>query len=104
MLLRLLLGLALSTSLHAEAIIEASGELSATTRDQHGDTVGGIGSGIVYDQKNDTYLCVSDRGPGDGTLPYRPSLCRLENRRAERSAGAQGHRVRHLPGRKRAPP
>lgn len=72
MLFRLFLGVAMATSLHAEAIIEASGELSATTRDRQGDTVGGIGSGIVYDQKNDTYLCVSDRGPGDGTLPYRP--------------------------------
>ncbi len=73
MLLRLsLLSLAATCSLHAQAVIEASGELAADVRDAHGDTIGGIGSGMVYDQKNDTYLAVSDRGPGDGTLPYRP--------------------------------
>lgn len=67
-----LLGLVALGGLHAQAVIEASGELASDVRDQHGDTVGGIGSGMVYDQKNDTYLAVSDRGPGDGTLPYRP--------------------------------
>ena len=72
MLLRLLLGVAFAATLHAETVIEASGDLSAETRDQNGDTIGGIGSGMVYDGKNDTYLAISDRGPGDGTLPYRP--------------------------------
>jgi hypothetical protein len=61
-------------NLAASAVVEAFGELPATVRDQHGDTVGGIGSGIVYDAKNDVYLMLSDRGPGDGTLPYRPRL------------------------------
>jgi hypothetical protein len=60
--------------LSASPVIEASGELSATIRDANGDTVGGIGSGIIYDAKTDEFLCLSDRGPGDGTLPYRPRI------------------------------
>lgn len=61
----------------AEVFIEASGELPADATDPGGDTIGGIGSGIVYDAANDVYLMVSDRGPGDGTLPYRPRLAVL---------------------------
>ncbi len=61
-------------NLPAAAVIEASGELPARTLDSNGDTVGGIGSGIVYDAKNDVFLMLSDRGPGDGTLPYRPRI------------------------------
>lgn len=72
MFIRFCLTLAVVSSLHAEAVIEAAGDLPADMRDSHGDTIGGIGSGIVYDKKTDTYLCISDRGPGDGTLPYRP--------------------------------
>lgn len=64
--------------LSAAAVIEASGELPATTTDANGDTIGGIGSGIVYDAKNDVYLSLSDRGPGDGTLPYRPRIAVLK--------------------------
>jgi hypothetical protein len=60
------------------AVIEATGELPAETRDANGDTVGGIGSGIVYDAKNDVFLMISDRGPGDGTLPYRPRIAVLK--------------------------
>lgn len=61
-------------NLSAAAVIEASGELPAHTLDANGDTVGGIGSGIVYDANNDVFLMISDRGPGDGTLPYRPRI------------------------------
>jgi len=58
--------------LNAAAVVEASGELPADARDEHGDTIGGIGSGIVYDAKDEVFFCVSDRGPGDGSLPWRP--------------------------------
>lgn len=61
-----------SFDLHATASIEASGELAADAIDPLGDTVGGIGSGLVYDSQNDVYLCQPDRGPGDGSLPFRP--------------------------------
>lgn len=64
--------------LQAGAVIEASGELAADTRDEHGDTIGGIGSGLIYNAKDDTFLAVSDRGPGDGTLPYRPRVVVLK--------------------------
>lgn len=64
--------------LQANAVIQAKGELPADLRDRHGDTVGGIGSGIVFDEKNDVYLCISDRGPGDGTLPYTPRIAVLK--------------------------
>jgi hypothetical protein len=75
MKMRLLLALLFSLPafhLKAGAVIEASGELAAATRDEHGDTIGGIGSGIVYDAKDEVFFCVSDRGPGDGSLPWRP--------------------------------
>ncbi len=62
----------LAARLHAHPLIEANGELPADARDKHGDTLGGIGSGMVYDEKSDVYLAISDRGPGDGTMPYRP--------------------------------
>lgn len=70
----------LATTASASAsgpVIEAAGELSASTLDAHGDTVGGIGSAIVYDARNDVYFMLSDRGPGDGTLPYRPRFAVL---------------------------
>ena len=73
----LLLAWAATAPLHADAVIEAAGELPADTLDQRGDTIGGIGSGLVYDAANGTYLCVSDRGPGDGTLPYSPRYVTL---------------------------
>lgn len=68
-LLLLLLG---ALSLRADAVIEAYGELPADATDQHGDTIGGIGSGMFYDAKSDLYFCTTDRGAGDGALPYRP--------------------------------
>jgi len=68
-------GLALC-SLQA-AKIEAYGELPADARDQYGDTIGGIGSGIAYDPKEDVYYCMPDRGPGDGAMPYRPRFVKL---------------------------
>lgn len=58
--------------LHASAKIVAAGELPADARDQFGDTVGGIGSGVAYDAASDTFLCLPDRGAGDGTIPFRP--------------------------------
>ncbi len=70
--------MACGPGLQANAVVEAKGELPADLRDRHGDTVGGIGSGIVYDEKNDVYLCISDRGPGDGTLPYTPRIAVLK--------------------------
>ncbi|CAN5627623.1 esterase-like activity of phytase family protein [soil metagenome] len=68
----LLLLLSLASSLRAQAVIEASGELPADVRDKFGDTIGGIGSGMVYDAANDTYITVTDRGPGDGAIDFRP--------------------------------
>lgn len=59
-------------NLSAGAVIEAGGEILSGARDRNGDTVGGIGSGVVYDGEGDVFLCLSDRGPGDGTVPYRP--------------------------------
>lgn len=58
----------------ASVVIEAGGELAADTLDANGNTIGGIGSGVVYDAANDVYLMISDRGAGDGTLPYRPRI------------------------------
>lgn len=71
--MRLLLStLLLAGSLQAQPVIEAHGDLASDVRDEHGDTVGGIGSGLVYEAKSGLYYSISDRGPGDGTLPYRP--------------------------------
>ncbi len=70
--------LALSSGLRAQAVIEASGELPADTRDKFGDTVGGIGSGMVYDAKNDTFITLADRGPGDGAIDFRPRFVVLK--------------------------
>lgn len=61
----------------ASVVIEADGELAADTRDAGGDTLGGIGSGVVHDAAHDVYLMISDRGPGDGTMPYRPRIAVL---------------------------
>ncbi|MEO8204759.1 MAG: esterase-like activity of phytase family protein [Chthoniobacterales bacterium] len=58
--------------LRAEGEVQAYGVLPADAVDSRGDTIGGIGSGIFYDRKTDRYFCTSDRGPGDGTLSYRP--------------------------------
>lgn len=77
----LLLSLLLSANgLLAETVLEATGELPADARDANGDTIGGIGSGLVYEPKEDLFYCISDRGPGDGTLPYRPRIVVLKIR------------------------
>lgn len=65
-------------SLQAKTEIQAFGEMPSDTRDQLGDTIGGIGSGLVYDTKTDTFFCIADRGPGDGTLPYRPRYVKVK--------------------------
>jgi hypothetical protein len=77
-LLAVLCGLILVGPLHAGPVVEAFGELPATFRDAQGDTIGGIGSAIVHDAATDRYLMVTDRGPGDGSLPYRPRLVWLK--------------------------
>ncbi|MDB6172181.1 MAG: motif putative anchor domain protein [Chthoniobacteraceae bacterium] len=61
-----------SDSFAQEARYIASGVIPANTLDLEGETVGGIGSGITYDAKEDVYLAVSDRGAGDGTIDYMP--------------------------------
>jgi hypothetical protein len=74
-----LLSLFVAVSVQAQsARVVAYGELPADTRDARGDTIGGIGSGIAYDRKTGLYYCVSDRGPGDGTLPYSPRIVSLQ--------------------------
>lgn len=72
----LMLAAALSSA-RADAKIEAYGELPADTRDAAGDTIGGIGSALVCIPKTDLFLCLSDRGPGDGSIAYRPRLAIL---------------------------
>jgi len=67
--------------LHARPVIVASGELPSDTRDASGTTIGGIGSGMVYDRKNDLFYATTDRGAGDGTLPYSPRIAVLKIRR-----------------------
>ncbi|HEU4679066.1 MAG TPA: esterase-like activity of phytase family protein, partial [Terrimicrobiaceae bacterium] len=50
----------------------AAGEIASSAVDTLGDTLGGIGSGIVWDPQTDRLIAVPDRGPGDGTLPFTP--------------------------------
>lgn len=69
--------LCLSSPLRAQAVIQSAGEIPSTALDQFGDTIGGIGSGIAYDEKNDLFFCVTDRGPGDGTIPFHPRYLKL---------------------------
>lgn len=64
--------------LQAQPVIVASGELASDTRDATGTTIGGIGSGMAYDEKNDVYFATTDRGAGDGTLPYTPRFVVLK--------------------------
>lgn len=68
----------------AEAVIEAEGELPADFRDAAGDTIGGIGSGMAYDAEQGVFVCISDRGPGDGSISYRPRLVFLKIRQSGR--------------------
>lgn len=55
-----------------DAHLAAEGTILSSVRDCNDETVGGIGSGLAYDVKHNIYLAVSDRGPGDGTIDYRP--------------------------------
>jgi hypothetical protein len=71
-----LLALALAP-IQAQTTIQAFGELPANTRDHYGDTIGGIGSGITY-AGHDFFICTTDRGPGDGNLPYSPRCVTLQ--------------------------
>jgi len=52
----------------------AEGELPASTKDALGGTSGSFGSGIAWDAKAGRLFCVSDRGPDDGHIAYRPRL------------------------------
>ncbi len=74
--------LALPIWCRAQPVIEASGELPADALDPLGDTIGGIGSAIAYDAKNDVFICLPDRGAGDGTVPYRPRYLVLKLRQS----------------------
>jgi hypothetical protein len=69
--------LLLGVSLHAEVAIVASGELPASTKDSSGDTVGGIGSAVAYDERTGCVFLMPDRGAGDGTIAYRPRCYRM---------------------------
>jgi hypothetical protein len=61
-----------TSSLHAEVLLNAYGEIPSDTRDSLGDTVGGLGSAISYDAKTGGVFMMPDRGAGDGTIDYRP--------------------------------
>ena len=73
-------------SLHAEITLIGSASIPGTAIDLSGMTdvlsdgtphnrLGSMGSGIAYTGKGDRYLLVADRGPADGTVPYR---CRMQ--------------------------
>jgi hypothetical protein len=61
-----------TSSLHAEVLLNAYGEIPPDTRDSLGDTIGGLGSAISYDAKTGGVFMMPDRGAGDGTIDYRP--------------------------------
>ena len=50
----------------------ARGRIEADALDRANETLGGIGSGLAYDAKENVVFAVSDRGPGDGTIDYSP--------------------------------
>src|ERR1043165_3657287 len=50
----------------------ARGRIEADAVDKANETMGGIGSGLAYDPKENVVVAVSDRGPGDGTVDYCP--------------------------------
>src|SRR5690242_5100955 len=50
----------------------ARGSIAADATDKNGETIGGIGSGLAYDAKENVLFAISDRGPGDGTIDYCP--------------------------------
>jgi hypothetical protein len=67
------------------ARVIAAGRISADARDSEGETLGGIGSAI--ETTPDGVVMLSDRGPGDGTMDYRP---RLQFFRVTREGGKLG--------------
>ncbi len=51
----------------------AVGSVPHDARDKEGETLGAFGSGLCCDGAQEgRYLAVADRGPGDGTIDYRP--------------------------------
>lgn len=76
-LLSLLLSLVLIQSARAEAVVLASGSIPSDTRDNLGDTVGGLGSGIAHDPETGLFFCIPDRGAGDGTIDFRPRYIKV---------------------------
>jgi len=73
----LLLSLVLVPSARAESVVLASGSIPADTRDNLGDTVGGLGSGIARDPESGLFFCIPDRGAGDGTIDFRPRYVKV---------------------------
>lgn len=59
-------------SVASDARILAAGRIAADARDAEGETLGGIGSAIELVPGG--VVMMSDRGPGDGTMDYRPRL------------------------------
>ena len=57
-----------------QVTVLAAGEIESSATDALGDTLGGIGSAIVWDLKSDRLIALSDRGAGDGTIPFEPRL------------------------------
>ncbi len=47
--------------------------ISSDAVDSYGETIGGIGSAVEF-LDSDHVVMLSDRGPGDGTVDYRPRL------------------------------
>ena len=53
----------------------AVGTVPHDALDKEGETLGGFGSGLAADPGTaDRYFSVTDRGPGDGTIDYRPRI------------------------------
>jgi len=50
----------------------AQGKIQPDAIDRSNETIGGIGSGLAYDSRDDVVFALSDRGPGDGTIDYCP--------------------------------
>lgn len=63
-----------SVAMAQSAKFVASGEVPPDQRDREGETIGAIGSAAAYDAKADTFFFATDRGPGDGTVDFRPRV------------------------------
>lgn len=72
MRLLILLLLLVGTAEARQVKVLAAGEIASSVVDTLGETLGGIGSGIVWDPQTDRLIAVPDRGAGDGTIPYTP--------------------------------